>query len=153
MPNDAPNDAPTAADPRFRAFDFWVGTWDARTPDGTLQGRNRITIELGGAAIVERWSGASGYRGMSLNRYDRGSDTWRQTWVDDQGEVIEFRDGRAAGGRVVFAADDPDGGRRRLTFEDGGPDAFRQLSERSDDDGATWSVEYDFRYSRVAPES
>ena len=78
------------------------------------------------------------------------SDTWRQTWVDDQGDVVEFVDGRAADGRLVFGATDSDGGRRRLTFEDGGPDAFRQLSERSDDGGATWTVEYDFRYTRVA---
>jgi hypothetical protein len=143
------NDTPTAVDPRFRSFDFWVGTWEARTEDGVLQGHNRIETVLGGAAIVERWSGASGYHGISLNRYDHRSDTWRQTWVDDQGEIVEFVDGVAADGRVVFMAVDADGTRRRLTFEDRGPDAFRQLSERSDD-GRTWSVEYDFRYRRLA---
>ncbi len=149
----ARNDAPTADDPRFRAFDFWVGTWEARTPDGMLQGRNRIERVLGGAAIVERWTGASGYRGTSLNRYDRGTDTWRQTWVDDQGDIVEFVDGVAADGRVVFGAVDADGGRRRLTFEDRGADAFRQLSERSTDDGRSWTVEYDFAYRRLAGES
>jgi hypothetical protein len=145
----ARNDAPTADDPRFRAFDFWVGSWEARTEDGVLQGHNRIELVLGGAAIVERWTGATGYRGTSLNRWDRGSQTWRQTWVDDQGEVVEFVDGTAGDGRVVFQALAADGGRRRLTFEDRGPDAFRQLSEQSADDGATWTVEYDFRYRRV----
>ncbi len=145
----AANDAPTALDPRFRTFDFWVGFWEARTTDGVLQGHNRIERVLGGAAIIERWSGASGLRGTSLNRYDRHTDTWRQTWVDDQGDVVEFEDGRAGAGRVVFGAADSTGGRRRLTFEDRGPDAFRQLSEQSDDDGTTWSVEYDFHYRRL----
>ena len=104
---------------------------------------------LGGAALVERWTGASGDRGTSLNRYDRRTVTWRQTWVDDQGDVVEFENGLARDGRVVFGAIDPDGGRRRLTFEDRGPDAFRQLSEQSTDAGRTWAVEYDFHYRRL----
>ena len=145
------NGHPTSDDPAFRAFDFWVGSWEARTEDGILQGLNRIEIVLGGAAIVERWTGVSGYTGTSLNRYDRRTGTWRQTWVDDQGGIVEFEDGVAADGRLVFGARDVDGTRRRLTFEDRGPDAFRQLSEASSDDGATWTVEYDFRYRRVEP--
>jgi tetratricopeptide (TPR) repeat protein len=145
----ARNAAPTADDPRFRAFDFWVGSWEARTEDGVLQGHNRIERVIGGAAIIERWTGATGYRGTSLNRYDRRTDTWRQTWVDDQGDIVEFENGTARDGRVVFEALDPDGGRRRLTFEDRGQDAFRQLSERSAGDGRTWEVEYDFRYRRL----
>ena len=149
----AHNDAPTADDARFRSFDFWVGAWEARTEDGVRQGVNRIERVLGGAAIIERWTGAGGYRGVSLNRYDKATDTWRQTWVDDQGDVIEFEDGRAADGRLVFQARMPDGDRRRLTFEDRGPDAFRQLSERSAADGATWTVEYDFRYRRLADDA
>lgn len=142
------NDAITANDPAFRAFDFWVGDWDARTEDGVLQGRNQIEILLGGAAILETWTGATGIRGTSLNRYDREAGTWRQTWVDDQGGVVEFVNGRATPGRLAFEATDPDGGRRTLTFTEEGPDAFRQVSERSSDDGTTWQVEYDFRYRR-----
>ena len=42
-----------------------------------------------------------------------------------------------------------DGVERRLTFFDQGPDALRQLSEQSEDGGATWSVEYDLRYRRL----
>ena len=143
------NDAPTADDPAFRAFDFWVGDWEARTEDGVLQGHNRIEILLGGSAILESWSGATGYRGTSLNRYDRDAGTWRQTWVDDQGGVVEFVNGRATPGRLAFEATDADGGLRRLTFTDGGPDAFRQVSERSADGGASWTVEYDFHYRRL----
>lgn len=143
------NSRTTADEPAFRAFDFWVGWWEARTPDGVLQGHNRIEIVLGGAAIVERWTGVSGYTGMSLNRYDRHAGTWRQTWVDDQGGITEFVDGLASDGRLTFHATDADGSRRRLTFFEAGPDAFRQLSEGSADDGATWTVEYDFRYRRL----
>src|SRR5207244_2330113 len=59
----ARNAAPTADEAAFRAFDFWVGTWDARTQDGALQGRNRIERVLGGAALIERWTGATGLCG------------------------------------------------------------------------------------------
>jgi hypothetical protein len=145
------NGRPTATDPAFRAFDFWVGEWEARTEDGVLQGHNRIEIVLGGAAIIERWTGAAGYTGTSLNRLDRHTGTWRQTWVDDQGDVVEFVDGVATDGQVTFGARVADGSRRRLTFFDHGPDAFRQLSEASSDDGITWTVEYDFRYRRLPP--
>jgi len=144
------NDAPTVDDPGFRSFDFWVGSWEARTDDGVLQGHNRIERVLGGAAIVERWSGATGVCGTSLNRYDRRTGTWRQTWVDDQGDIVEFENGIAGDGRVVFGAIDAEDGRRRLTFEDRGPDAFRQLSEQSADGGRTWTAEYDFHYRRLA---
>jgi tetratricopeptide (TPR) repeat protein len=145
----ARNDAPTADQPGFRSFDFWIGDWEARTEDGVLQGHNRIERLLGGAAILERWTGATGFRGTSLNRYDRRTGTWRQTWVDDQGDITEFEDGTVRDGRLTFGALDADGGRHRLTFEDRGPDAFRQLAERSDDGGRTWTVEYDFRYRRL----
>ena len=85
---------------------------------------------------------------MSLNRYDTATDRWRQTWVDDQGDVVEFVDGHLEDGRLTFVAEDADGGRRRLTFTDEGPDALRQHSERSAD-GTAWSTEYDFHYRRL----
>ena len=143
------NDRATAGDGRFRSFDFWIGTWEARTEDGVLQGHNRIESVLGGAALIERWSGVTGFRGTSLNRYDRRTDRWRQTWVDDQGDVLEFDDGTATPGQMQFHATDAYGGRRRLTFVSQGPDALRQTSERATGPDAPWAVEYDFFYRRV----
>ena len=35
----------------------------------------------------------NGYEGTSLNRLDPVTGTWSQTWVDDQGDVVEFVDG------------------------------------------------------------
>ncbi len=34
--------------PAHHQFDFWVGEWEVRTPDGALAGTNRITGILGG---------------------------------------------------------------------------------------------------------
>lgn len=143
------NQAPCASDLDHRVFDFFAGHWSASTPDGTVVGTNHIEVVLGGAALIERWTSVHGYTGTSLNRLDPGTRTWRQTWVDDQGDVVEFVDGRFEGGAMRFVARS-DGIDRRLTFFDHGPDALRQLSEQSADGGATWSVEYDLRYHRLA---
>jgi YD repeat-containing protein len=145
----ARNQHPCAEDADHRVFDFFVGHWTASTPDGTVAGTNRIEAVLGGAALVERWTSVNGYTGTSLNRLDTATGTWRQTWVDDQGDVVEFVDGRYDDGAMRFSAH-RDGVDRRLTFFHEGPDALRQLSEQSDDGGATWSVEYDLRYRRIA---
>ena len=111
-----------------------------RRPDGTVAGTNHVEVVLGGAALVERWTSTHGYAGTSLNRLDPGTRTWRQTWVDDQGDVVEFVDGRYEDGAMRFVAH-RDGVERRLTFFHQGPDALRQLSEQSEDGGATWSVQ------------
>jgi hypothetical protein len=56
-----------------RAFDFWVGKWNVRTPDGKLAGTNRI----------ER-----GYSGESLNIYDAARKVWHQSWADSDGTLL-----------------------------------------------------------------
>jgi tetratricopeptide (TPR) repeat protein len=142
------NQAPCADDPAHRVFDFFAGDWSAETPDGTVVGTNRIEVILGGAALIERWTSVHGYAGTSLNRLDPATGTWRQTWVDDQGDVVEFVDGRYADGAMRFVAH-RDGVERRLTFFHLGSDALRQLSEQSEDGGVTWSIEYDLRYRRL----
>jgi hypothetical protein len=143
------NRHPCAGDPDRRAFDFFVGNWRVTTAEGVVAGINRIEAVLGGAALIERWTSSNGYEGTSLNRLDPSTGTWSQTWVDDQGDVIEFVGGRVEDGAMRFVAHSG-GVERRLTFFDEGPDALRQLAEASEDGGATWSVEYDLRYRRLA---
>ena len=89
-----------------------------------------------------------GYTGTSLNRLDPASRTWCQTWVDDQGDVVEFVDGPLRRRRDAVRRPS----RRRGSAADilpPGPGRDPQLSEQSEDGGATWSVEYDLRYRRV----
>ena len=73
--------AKPCATPAHRQFDFWLGDWDVTTPDGKAAGHNRITLILGGCALREEWTGMSGNNGTSLNMFDAGARTWRQTWV------------------------------------------------------------------------
>ena len=83
---------PACAAPEHRAFDFWIGEWDAYiTGADTLAGRSSIKSEDGGCVITEHWqSVGQPYSGRSLNIYDRTSGQWNQFWVDSTGEVTRF---------------------------------------------------------------
>ena len=126
------NQHPCAGDPDHRAFDFFIGHWRAATPDGMVAGTNHIEAVLGGAALIERWTSTStATRARASTGSTRVTGTWRQTWVDDQGDVVEFVDGHIDDGAMRFVAHG-DGVDRRLTFFHQGPDALRQLSEASE---------------------
>jgi tetratricopeptide (TPR) repeat protein len=144
---------PCPSIPEARQFDFWVGKWDVRTPAGDPAGTNTIELILGQCALMENWTGLGGGTGRSVNFYDRVKGKWRQTWVDDHGDAVDFVDGEYQDSVMRFRAETlgRDGGKilRRLSFFNLGPDKVRQFSEQSTDDGKTWTTEYDFTYNRM----
>ena len=89
--------------PEFHQFDFWIGTWTVTDRDKPA-GTNRIEAVLGGCALVEHWSSASGGSGMSLNFYDRATKSWYQSWTDRQGGALRLRGGFVQN-RMVLASD------------------------------------------------
>jgi hypothetical protein len=70
-----------------RAFDFWVGDWVVTLADGREAGRNRIERDQAGCVLVERWQGAAGGSGLSMNYYDRAAGVWRQVWISPQSQI------------------------------------------------------------------
>jgi hypothetical protein len=151
---DPPAATPAAkpcATPEHRQFDFWLGDWDVTNPAGKAAGRNRITLILGGCALREEWTGASGTSGTSLNMFDADARRWRQTWMDDSGSVLlltgEFRDGK-----MVLEGDSPAGPgktvRQRITWTPLSGGRVRQLWDSSTDGGKTWKVEFDGMYAK-----
>jgi hypothetical protein len=62
-----PASAAPCEEPVHWAFDFWLGEWEVRTPDGKLAGDNRIEREYGGCVLHERYTTGKGYSGESLN--------------------------------------------------------------------------------------
>jgi hypothetical protein len=141
----------SCADPSYRQFDFWIGEWEVRTPDGALAGTNRIARIQGGCGLQENWEGTSGTTGTSLNIYDAVLELWHQTWVDSRGSLL-LLDGTFKDGRMVLR-----GGARparggtvsdRITWEATGAGTVRQLWEQSADGGKTWTVAFDGRYTR-----
>ena len=89
---EAPQEAPCSGD-EFHQFDFWIGEWTVTAGDRTA-GHNRITSILGGCVLLEQYEAAgSGYQGSSFNIYDRGAGEWHQSWVDNQGLLLQLRGG------------------------------------------------------------
>jgi hypothetical protein len=132
-----------------RGFDFWLGDWQVTTPDGKVAGINRIERAAGGCALIERWQGAGGYVGTSLNWYDRGERRWHQVWVDGNGETLLLAGVRSGDGMVLASTPAPgDPTRQRITWTPLPDGAVRQHWEASDDGGASWRTVFDGRYLR-----
>jgi hypothetical protein len=137
-----------------RQFDFWLGRWEVFTPDGKKAGVNLIEAAHGGCVLIERWQGAGGFAGTSLNSWDAQARVWRQFWVDNQGGLLQLAGG-IEGVRMVLASAAPHPRQPGLTLRqriawtplDGG--AVRQHWEQSEDGGASWSTVFDGRYVKA----
>jgi hypothetical protein len=153
-PSRAADPAPTPCSrSEHRQFDFWVGEWDVQDPKGNRAGENSIKSILGGCVILESWRGARGANGTSVNAFDASRGVWHQTWVDDQGGLLQL-EGHATDGRMVLEGQKArrEGGpsRERITWERKSGDRVRQLWESSTDEGKTWKVLFDGLYVRAA---
>jgi len=62
--------APCMAQPEYSQFDFWVGDWEVRNPQGQIVGSSSIQKVVNGCVILENWTSASGGTGKSLNYYN-----------------------------------------------------------------------------------
>ena len=138
------------ASPAHRQFDFWLGEWDVATPQGTPAGSNRVERLLDGCALQEHWTAADGSKGTSLSSYDAVVRKWRQTFVDDTGQVLllegEFKDGK-----MVLQGEKTMGRQRsalqRISWQLAG-DKVRQRWDISQDDGKTWSLLFEGVYTK-----
>jgi hypothetical protein len=142
------------ASPEHRQFDFWLGDWDVRHPDGRLAGRNRIVSLYDGCVLHERWEGTSGHRGTSFNVYDAARGVGHQTWVDSNGLLLVLEGGLEADamvleGKAASPTAPTETVRHRISWSvvAGDPDQVRQLWEISGD-GSTWETAFDGRYAR-----
>jgi tetratricopeptide (TPR) repeat protein len=137
--------------PEHQQFNFWVGEWDVKNPQGQQAGTSSIQRIVDGCVILENWTGAGGGSGKSFNFYDAGKAGWRQVWVGSNGIVIDFEGQYADGAMRYKSASIGANGQKtlgRMTFFNLGPDKVRQLWEQSTDDGKTWVVAFDGIYIR-----
>lgn len=153
LPQEA-NGEPCLHDEVARQLDFWVGAWDVYNPQGEQVGVNEVQRLLKGCLLLENWTGAGGSSGKSMNYFDPLRQTWRQVWVSDQGNVLDYRHGVFRGDRMVFTGLrlDPAGDtvQDRLTFVHVSRDTVRQVFEASGDGGETWDTTWVGIYVRQA---
>jgi hypothetical protein len=142
---------PCRASEAYRQLDFWVGEWEVHGPKGKTVGTSSVQLILNDCVVFENWSGAGGSTGKSFNLYDAQARKWKQVWVDNQGNILEFvgefKDGAmrysgeslAQNGKPVWD---------RLTFFPLAEGRVRQLWEQSPDQGKTWNTVFDGTYIR-----
>jgi hypothetical protein len=133
-----------------RQFDFWLGEWEVRKPDGTLAGMNSIERAYGGCVLHERYTTGRGYSGESLNIYDATRRVWHQTWVDSTGMLLLLEGGLRGGSMVLEGPAVGPGGstvRHRITWTPNADGSVRQFWETTDAAGQ-WGTTFDGRYTR-----
>lgn len=133
------------------ALDFWIGEWTCTWEGG--RGENRITKELDGHVVVERFESFEPDRwsGLSVSVHD-DRNGWRQTWVDSTGNYWALLGGPHPEG-FTFAVTELEDGReveKRMVFSEVDRDAFAWRWERSVDDGTSWEVLWTIDYRRAA---
>lgn len=136
----------------YRQFDFWIGDWEVRDPDGEVVGNNTIKPILDGCALKESWRGVGESRGFSFNTYDRVAGQWHQTWVDANGLLLRL-DGGLEDGSMVLRGEmpTPEGSTAltRITWTPKDNGNVRQHWTASQDGGETWETVFDGLYVPV----
>jgi hypothetical protein len=134
-----------------RQFDFWVGRWEVRSPDGTPVGHSRVTKEDGGCAVAESWQGAGGSSGRSLSYFLPSKGEWRQVWVGSGGTLIDISGGPVDGGMhlegtIEYVARE-EVVAFRGTWTPTGDGRVRQLLEEFDLASQSWRTWFEGVYS------
>ncbi|MCC7446915.1 MAG: DUF1579 family protein [Anaerolineae bacterium] len=142
--------------PEARQFDFWLGEWDVTWGEAD-RGTNTIRAVLDDRVILENFDGeqATPLRGMSVSTYNRALGKWQQTWVDNQGSYLDFV-GELQDGRMILMRHAALNGRpimQRMVWYNITPDELDWNWERSEDAGATWSLQWHIHYHRKAAQA
>ena len=139
------------ADPEATQFDFWLGEWDLSWAEGG-KGSNRISKILGGCVIQEEFDGTPSMplKGISLSTFDANAKRWKQTWVDNSGSYLDLVGGME-GDRMILVMDRIVDGKPlkyRMVFDNIAENALDWNWERSENNGATWTVLWQIHYQR-----
>ncbi|MEL7530412.1 MAG: hypothetical protein AAFN10_03850 [Bacteroidota bacterium] len=134
-----------------QAFHFWVGDWEAFSPQGKKLGENRIVLMQDTCVMQENWISASpGYSGTSYNYYDAQAKLWHQLWIDNQGQTLKLF-GNMVDGSMVLKSEEmtsPQGQKyiNRVSWTPNEDGSVRQHWETSPDQGENWKTVFDGIY-------
>ena len=127
--------------PQDRQFDFWLGHWNF-SAQNAFPGTDDVTLEAGGCLVQESFRDSS-TRGRSVSLVSRQDGRWHQTYVDTRGGRLVMA-GHFENGRMVLYLNVTD----RFLWHTLDDRTVRYAGERSADGGATWTVNFDARYTR-----
>lgn len=140
---------PCRARPEYRQFDFWIGEWLPKNPQGVTVGTSSVQLILGNCIIFENWETPVS-SGKSFNLFDVRDGKWHETWVDASGTMTHYTGG-LEDGKMVLVSESVMNGKKtlaRMTFSKLADGNVRQHGESSPDEGKTWTTTFDFTYVR-----
>ena len=87
--------------------------------------------------------------GTSIRFFDVEAGLWRVVWVAPASGTVTTVEGGAVGDRIVLQGENPDGSRRRWSYNVIRPDSFVWRGESSRNGGRTWRLTAEYRMTRV----
>jgi hypothetical protein len=150
----AQNAPPRSANPESRQLDFWLGDWTVSYPGMSATSRSNVHLSLDNCLVVESWVGGKGHTGENMFAYSADDKSWHGMFADNEGRVHVF-EGKVAQGAAEFTGPShgPNGAAvlNRIKIVRLSEDKVQQTWEKSKDNGATWSMEFQGDYARKQP--
>src|SRR2546421_4953458 len=150
-----PQDRSSHSAPEATQFDFWIGEWDLTWKNGG-RGTNSIRAILDSKVILETFNAhpTDTFQGMSFSVYNLSMRKWQQTWVDNQGNYLDFV-GAYQDGKMILERTATVGEQsilQRMIFFNITATDLDWSWERSQDHGTTWEILWQIHYRRRSEE-
>jgi hypothetical protein len=115
---------------------------------------SKVHLSLDKCLVVESWVGGKGHTGENMFAYSSDDKSWHGMFADNEGRVHVF-EGKVAPGSAEFIG--PSRGLNgeavlnRIKILRLSDNNVKQTWEKSHDNGATWSTEFQGDYARKQP--
>ena len=146
-----PSPASVCTSREFRQFDFWLGKWKVKNPDGNQVGTSEVTRVSEGCAIHENWKSGRGTTGMSINYYDPSDRQWHQHWVGGDGTILHLHGELVDKAMVLTGDTEASNGAKvdRITWTPLRDGKVKQEWSTSTDDSKTWQTSFTGLYEKL----
>ena len=136
----------------YQSFDFWLGEWKVSSKNSTNVSHNKISKINDGCGLLEEYTTPTGFKGKSLNIFNKQDGLWHQTWVDNSGLLLQLKGQLQSNSMIMQGYSIDKSGNRLLNqiswqpLESGD---VRQHWQVSKDGGKNWQTVFDGLYQKV----
>ncbi|WP_125562792.1 hypothetical protein [Pseudoalteromonas rubra] len=119
---------------------------------GQFAGNSKITKILNGCVILEEYQAVSGYRGKSLNIFDKQQQHWHQSWTDNAGLLLQLNGNRYNDGMVLQGPGLDSEGKpvlHRITWQPKKNNTIHQHWQSSGNEGKSWETLFYGIYHKI----
>lgn len=144
---------PCASIAETRQLDYWLGSWVmGSAADKSI---SQVSLSLDKCVFVEHWENGQGHVTEKMFAYSPEDKNWYGIFVDNQGRVHIFLDGKVSPELAEFHGPSrgPNGETvlNRLKVVRVSSDKLAEVWEKSTDNGTHWTTAYRVEYSRAHP--